>query len=44
MSNWGYVGLAYGVTYVVLVAYTIYLFRARSRATDAVQSGKRTEV
>ena len=27
MSNWGYVGLAYGVTYVTLAAYWVYLRR-----------------
>jgi CcmD family protein len=34
MSNWGYVGLAYAVTYVVLGAYTVYLIRRRSRVED----------
>jgi CcmD family protein len=32
MSNWGYVGLAYGITYFVLGAYTLYLMRRRARA------------
>lgn len=34
MSNWGYVGLAYAVTYLVLGVYTVYLMRRRSRAED----------
>lgn len=38
MSNWSYVGLAYGVTYVVLAVYTIYLFRARVRAREALEA------
>ena len=34
MSNWFYVGMAYGVTYVALIAYTIHLVRKRRRAQD----------
>ena len=33
MSNWFYVGLAYGVTYFVLAAYTVYLIRQRKRSS-----------
>lgn len=38
MSNWFYVGLAYGVTYVVLIGYTIFLMRTNARARDAMRS------
>ena len=38
ISNWFYVGIAYGVTYVGLLVYTIYLIRRRSRAEQALQS------
>ena len=34
MSNWGYVGLAYGLTYVVLIGYTVYALR-RYRSAGA---------
>lgn len=45
MSNWFYVGLAYGVTYVVLIAYTAYLMRAKARVQEALRSEQtRTEV
>jgi hypothetical protein len=38
MSNWVYVGLAYGTTYVVLLGYAVYLFRRRSRAEYALRA------
>lgn len=38
MSNWSYVGLAFGVTYFVLVAYTVYLFRRRRYAEEEFQA------
>jgi heme exporter protein D len=38
MSNWFYVGLAYGVTYVGLIGYTIHLIRVRRRAEEALRS------
>lgn len=38
MSNWFYVGLAYGVTYVSLVVYTVYLMRRRARAEEALRA------
>lgn len=38
MSNWFYVGLAYGVTYVVLAGYTIYLMRTHARARAALRT------
>ena len=45
MSNWFYVGLAYGVTYVSLAIYTIYLMRRRARAEAALRADVRaTEV
>ena len=37
MSNWFYVGLAYGITYVGLAIYTIYLFRRRAAANEALE-------
>lgn len=40
MSNWIYVGLAYGVTYIVLTGYTIYLVRARARVVAAAHAQK----
>lgn len=40
MSNWGFVGLAYGVTYVSLIVYTLYLWRRRSAAQDALRVEK----
>ena len=38
MSNWGYVGLAYGVTYFVLGAYTLYLMRRRTQAAESLRA------
>lgn len=38
MSNWFYVGLAYGVTYLALIGYTIHVIRARARAEKALRS------
>lgn len=32
MSEWSYIGAAYGVTWVALAAYGVYLARRRSRA------------
>lgn len=40
MSNWGYVGLAYGVTYLILIGYTVYLWRRRSSAEEALRAEK----
>ena len=36
MSNWFFVGLAYGVTYFVLVGFAVYLVRRRAHAKDAL--------
>ena len=38
MSNWFYVGLAYGVTYLALIGYTITLIRKHTRAATALRS------
>jgi CcmD family protein len=38
MSNWFYVGLAYGVTYLGLFGYTIHLIRRRARAQQALRN------
>ena len=38
MSNWFYVGLAFGATYVVLAGYTLYLMRRRARAQHALRA------
>lgn len=38
MSNWFYVGLAYGITYVALSGYAIYLIRRRARALKALRA------
>jgi heme exporter protein D len=38
MSNWFYVGMAYGVTYVGLIGYTIHLLRSHSRAAAALRA------
>jgi CcmD family protein len=38
MSNWFYVGLAYGVTYLGLMGYTISLIRKHNRAAAALRS------
>jgi CcmD family protein len=38
MSNWFYVGLAYGVTYLGLIGYLVHLIRRRS-AAQAVLRG-----
>ena len=38
MGNWGYVGLAYGLTYFVLGAYTLYLMRRRARAEESTRA------
>jgi heme exporter protein D len=41
MSNWGYIGLAYGVTYGVLIGYFVGLMRKRRQALAAIEeSGK----
>ncbi|HEY0808931.1 MAG TPA: heme exporter protein CcmD [Longimicrobiales bacterium] len=37
MTNWFYVGLAYGVTYVGLFGYLIHLVRKRARAEAALR-------
>lgn len=33
-SNWDFVGAAYGLTWIVLAAYTLYLFRRRRGAEE----------
>ena len=38
MSNWFYVGLAFGTSYVVLGGYTLYLMRRRARALHALRA------
>jgi heme exporter protein CcmD len=38
MSNWYYVGLAYGITYFVLAGYAVYLIRRRARAQHALET------
>lgn len=38
MSNWFYVGLAYGVTYAALIGYTIHLVRRHSRAAESLRA------
>ena len=38
MTSWFYVGLAYGTTYVVLMAYAVYLMRRRARAEHALRT------
>jgi CcmD family protein len=38
MSNWVYVGAAYGTTYVVLLGYALYLVRRRARAEDELHA------
>lgn len=38
MSNWFYVGLAYGVTYLGLLGYTIHLVRRHRSAAAALRS------
>jgi CcmD family protein len=37
MSNWFYVGLAYGVTYLGLIGYLVQLIRRRSAAENALR-------
>jgi CcmD family protein len=37
MSNWFYVGLAYGVTYVGLIGYLVHLIRRRGAAESALR-------
>jgi CcmD family protein len=36
MTNWFYVGLAYGVTYLGLFGYLFHLVRKRTRAQAAL--------
>ena len=36
MSNWFFVGLAYGVTYFVLAGYAVYLVRRRVNAKESL--------
>ena len=31
MSDWGWVGLAYGIVYATLIGYTVSLIRRRRR-------------
>jgi hypothetical protein len=35
MSDWGYIGLAYGLTWTTLAVYFLTLLRRRSRALRA---------
>ena len=37
MSNWFYVGMAYGVTYLGLIGYTIHMIRQRRAAEEALR-------
>jgi heme exporter protein D len=37
MSNWAYVGLAYGITYTVLITYVLTLLRKKSQAQQALE-------
>jgi hypothetical protein len=37
MSEWFYVRLAYGLTYVVVVGYTLLLYRRSRVAAEAVR-------
>ena len=41
MSNWFYVGLAYGVTYLGLMGYTIHLIRQRRGAEGRGEQQRR---
>jgi CcmD family protein len=38
MSNWFYVGMAYGVTYLALIGYTVHLIRRRRAAESALRT------
>jgi hypothetical protein len=37
MSNWAYVGLAYGITYGVLITYVLTLLRKKNQAQQALE-------
>jgi hypothetical protein len=37
MSNWGYVGLAYGLTYGVLIGYVVSLLKKKKQAQNALE-------
>jgi heme exporter protein D len=37
MSNWTYVGLAYGITYGVLIGYVVSLLRKKNAVQHALE-------
>jgi hypothetical protein len=39
MSEWGFVGAAYGLTWAVLIAYALLLARGVGRARGAFERG-----
>lgn len=38
MSNWGFVGAAFGITWLTLVGYFVHLRRATHRAQQMAES------
>ena len=40
MSEWTYIGLSYGLTWVVLAGYAVYLLQKRSRAREALEHAR----
>lgn len=39
MSEWAYIGAAYGLTWATLATYGVYLVRRRARAMRAYETG-----
>ena len=37
MSNWAYVGMAYGITYAVLIGYVVSLLRKKNQVQRALE-------
>jgi len=42
-SNWTYVAAAYGVTYLVLIGYAVYLIRRHAHAQSALAAEQHRE-
>jgi hypothetical protein len=43
MSNWAFVGLSFGLTWVVLLGYTVTLFQRARRARVALEVALQAE-
>lgn len=43
MSNWGFVSLAFGLSWIVLLTYTVSLLRRQARASAALSAALESE-